>query len=143
MNTKTFPLRVVLTVTTGRLLTEPRGPRDNGISDLYQLLNWITSDNLFTHQLPRAESVAQPYVLGCFPELAAANDYLPKLDEALNADKSNAGHAINEWLAEVKTQCRFADTYDIAPMSEGWTRIDPMIELETMVDPSKIIKVEV
>ena len=33
--TKTFPLRVLLTVTTGRLLTKSSGDRDNGISDLH------------------------------------------------------------------------------------------------------------
>jgi len=31
---RAFPLRVVLTLTTGRLLTEGRGERDNGIGDL-------------------------------------------------------------------------------------------------------------
>ncbi len=29
--TKTFPARVLLTITTGRLLTEPKGDPDNGI----------------------------------------------------------------------------------------------------------------
>lgn len=67
--TKPFPLRVVLTVTTGRLLTEPKGDRDNGIGDLYELLNWMTDDELFTHQLPRAANECKPWLLRWFPEL--------------------------------------------------------------------------
>lgn len=67
--TKTFPLRVVLTVTTGRLLTEGKGPRDNGIGDLYEILNWITGDSLYTHQLPRAGKACRPWLLKCFPRV--------------------------------------------------------------------------
>ena len=44
--TKTFDLGTVLTVTTGRLLTD--------IGNLYEILNFMTGDDLMTHQLPRA-----------------------------------------------------------------------------------------
>ncbi len=67
--TKVFPLRVLLTVTTGRLLTQSRGPRDNGIGDLYELLGWMTNDEPFTHQLPRFADECKPWILQWFPEL--------------------------------------------------------------------------
>ena len=70
METKQFDLRTVLTVTTGRLLTKGKGPGDNGISDLYEVLDWMTNDNLMTHQLPRASNECKPWLLRCFPELA-------------------------------------------------------------------------
>lgn len=137
---KSFPLRVVLTVTTGRLLTAPRGPHDNGIGDVYEILNWITNDDLFTHQLPRAGRAAQPWLLECFPELAPVNRLLPMLDTLLHSERD----PVARWLVLVReTVPELKDEYDIAPMPEGWTHIDPMIEAETMVDPGKIIKVEV
>lgn len=143
--TRTFPLRVVLTVTTGRLLTEPRGPQDNGISDLYEILNWITGDELFTHQLPRAERAAMPWLLKCFPELVPACASLDSLDRWLNSDQTGGQEAIKMWLTELRMMFpEIKDSYEVAPMPEGWTHIDAMIELETMVsDPSKIIKIEV
>lgn len=142
-NTKSFPLRVVLTVTTGRLLTEPKGPDDNGISALYEILNWITGDSLFTHQLPRAEESARPWLLKCFPELAPASGCLDNLDGWLKADRTGGQEGIKMWLTELRMMFpELKENYQIEPMPEGWTTIDPMIELESMVSKEKIIKVE-
>lgn len=144
-NTKTFPLRTVLTATTGRLLTVPNGPHDNGIGDLYQILNWLTGDSLFTHQLPRACEAAKPWLLKCFPELVPACGSLTSLDGWLKSDRSGGQEGIKMWLTELRMMFpEIKDSYEIEPMPDGWTHIDAMIELETMVsDPSKIIKVEV
>ena len=143
METKTFPLRVVLTVTTGRLLTEPRGPHDNGISDLYEVPNWITGDDLFTHQLPRAANAARPWLLRCFPELAPASGSLKSLDSWLAQDRTGGQEAIKMWLTELRMMFPdIKDSYDIAPMPSGWTHIDPLIEAATMIDPAKIITIE-
>lgn len=146
MKTKNFPLRDILSVTTGRLLTKPKGPRDNGISNLYAVLGWITGDELFTHQLPRAGDAAKPYLLSCFPELGAATGALNRLDKYL-ANSKVGGHspadAINEWLKDLRSAFpELRETYDVAPMPEGWTTIDPMIELESMVGKKKIVVVE-
>jgi hypothetical protein len=140
--TKLFPLRVVLTVTTGRLLTEPKGERDNGISDLYELLNWMTGDSLYTHQLPRASKACEPWVLQCFPELAPASVCLDKLDGWLEADRTGGQEGIKMWLAELRLLFPvIKDSYDIAPLPDGWTTIDPLIELESMVGKEKVITV--
>ena len=40
-----YDLGTVLSVTTGTLLTK--------IGNVYKILNYMTGDNLFTHQLPR------------------------------------------------------------------------------------------
>lgn len=144
--TKTFSLRTVLTVSTGRLLTVPKGPDNNGIGDLYEILNWITTDNLFTHQLPRAERAARPWLLKCFPELAPVSDSLHSLDRWLASDQAGTPQeAIRMWLTEVKAMFPdLKDNYEIAPMPDGWTLMDPMIEAEAMIgDPSKIISVNV
>jgi len=139
--TKPFPLRVVLTVTTGRLLTQGKGPHDNGIGDLYELLNWMTGDNLFTHQLPRAGDACKPYLLKCFPVLVAVNACLDSLDKWIASDKTGTSEeGIKMWLAEIKIMFpEIRETYDISSLPDGWTTIDPMIELESRVGKDKII----
>ena len=67
--TKQFELRVLLSVTTGRLLTKGKGEVDNGIGDIYDLLGWMTNDSPFTHQLPRFADECKPWLLRWFPEL--------------------------------------------------------------------------
>lgn len=74
IETRKFPLNVVLTVTTGRLLTKSCGPDDNGIGDLYDLLGWMTDDSPYTHQLPRFCSECKPWLLAQFPRLAELHD---------------------------------------------------------------------
>jgi hypothetical protein len=142
--TKTFSLRTVLTVTTGRLLTEPKGPNDNGIGDLYELLNWITGDNLFTHQLPRAGETAKPYLLKCFPELWPVCASLNSLDQWIAKDRTGGHEGIKMWLTEIRMMFpEIKAAYDIAPLPDGWVHVDPIIEAETMVgDRSKIIVLE-
>lgn len=143
--TKRFSLRVVLTVTTGRMLTERKGPMDNGIGDLYGILNWITGDSLFTHQLGRASEAARPWLLKCFPELAYPSAALDKLDGWLDADRTDdKQEAMRIWFAELKMMFpELKDEYDIAPMPDGWVSIDPLMELETMVGKERIVTVNV
>lgn len=139
---KTFPLRDVLTVTTGRLLTEPRRKGDNGIGNLYELLNWLTGDSLFTHQLGRAGESCKPYLLECFPELKKATEAISLLDRQLATREPS--EAISHWLTQLRMIAPdIKDTYEIAPMPDGWTTIDPMIELESMVGKKRIIAVKV
>lgn len=75
MKTKAFSVRTILSVTTGRLLTESAGPDDNGLGDMYRLLEWMTGESPFTHQLPRFGKECEPWLLGWFPELAAAASF--------------------------------------------------------------------
>jgi hypothetical protein len=83
METKAFPLGVLLTATTGRLLTTPRGERDNGIGDLYELLGWMTNDQPFTHQLGRFGEECKPWLLRWFPELADVEANVTEFCDAL------------------------------------------------------------
>ncbi len=52
INKKTFPLAQVLSITTGRLFCDMDG--------IYEILNFLTNDNLFTHQLPGAANEVKP-----------------------------------------------------------------------------------
>jgi hypothetical protein len=100
--TKSFPLRTILTVTTGYLLTKGKGPRDNGIGDLYEILQWMTDNVPFTHQLGRFSNECKPFLLKWFPELALANAGLKSLDDWIKRDRSGGGEAVKMWFAELQ-----------------------------------------
>ena len=89
METKQFDLRVLLTVTTGRLLTKSLEPGDNGISALYDLLGWMTNDQPFTHKLPRFADECNPWLLRWFPELAQVET--DTLDELIKTHGAETG----------------------------------------------------
>ena len=82
MKTKKFHLGDILSVTMGRLVS----PRH--MDGIYDILNFMTGDNLFTHQLPTASRVCKPDLLRQHPQL--------KNVDASGVNKKNAEH----WLAE-------------------------------------------
>lgn len=100
MTTKRFETRVLLSVTTGRLLTRSEGLRDNGIGAMYELLGWMTKDEPFTHQLPRFAEECKPWLLRWFHELQTATDALPLLDAELA--KGQPENAVEYWLGTLE-----------------------------------------
>lgn len=108
-----FALGDVLSVTTDRLLS-----RDH-MQGVYRILNYMTGDDLFTHQLPRAGDECRPHLLAQHPDLAAIE--VPQW-----------GHATKEevygWLDEMEAQ--YGATRSVTPLaSVDHTRIDPLSEL--------------
>ncbi len=97
-----FPLRVVLTVTTGRLLTEGSGPDDNGIGDLYEILGHMTGDSPFTHQLPRFGDECKPWLLRWYPELKTV--VVPEFESPIDVDA---------WVKTLDGDARYRSTYAI------------------------------
>ena len=61
--TKDFHIGDILSVTTGRLVS----PRH--IEGVYDILNWMTGESLFTHQLPRVSREAGPVLLAAHPQI--------------------------------------------------------------------------
>ena len=140
--TKRFPLRVVLSVTTGRLFTKPRGLDDNGIGDLYDILNWMTGDNLLTHQLPRAARQCTPLLLETFPFLAKAKDKLPILDQDLELArtawsderrKADAAEFVEAWLVKFGDMVGLQHLWLDVPKLPKYTPWEPLDELRTMI----------
>lgn len=123
METRDFDLGDILSV-TGDKLVSPRH-----IEGIYDILGFMTGEQLYTHQLPRVAREARPVILRQHPQLANAND-----------SDVNEGNW-RGWLEE--QYLRFGRTLPIAPMSlEEHERIDPMSELSEMVHPDKIIVVK-
>ena len=141
--TKTFSLRTVLYVTTGRLLTEPKGERDNGIGDVYEILNWITMDNLFTHQLGRAMNECKPILLEKFPELGFAEAAEKNLDIWLAKSPTCPEEGIKIWITEIKMMCpALKDEYEIGQYPIVHQVINPVEEMRRMAPDKEVIVIE-
>lgn len=96
---KRFHIGDILSITTGRLLS-PRG-----MEAVYEILDFMTDDSLFTHQLPRVSDECKPYLLQQLPDFDSPEmqSEVRRLDEVLEApsDQPAKEEAINKWLSEV------------------------------------------
>lgn len=133
-NTRRFPLRVLLTVTTGRLLTEQKAEDDNGIQDLYEILGHMTNDSPFTHQLPRFGEECRPWLLRWFPELGIAEASLRQLDECIAKAPTCPDEGVNMWLTELQMlQPELKAEYDVPQIpADDHERKHPYDELVAM-----------
>ncbi len=138
--TKAFPARVLLTITTGRLLTGGKGDRANGIGDLYDILGWMTEDSPFTHQLGRFAKECEPWLLKRFPELTKAGSVknVARLDE-LGENAKARGESFEDalqlwlkWMAEPGT-AGIKESYDVPRIpKEDHASKNPLEELVEM-----------
>lgn len=131
--TKSFQLRVLLSVTTERLLTEPKDG-GNGIGDFYDILGWMTDDSPFTHQLPRFNTECKPWLLMWFPELGPCSTQQSQgnLDRWIASDRTETKQeGVKMWLAELKMMFpNLRDNYDVPKIHIGdHKRVDPVAEL--------------
>lgn len=123
--TREFHLGDILSITTGTLVS-PSVPPIDGV---YDILNYMTGESLFTHQLPRVRKEAAPVLLEQHPQLAAV--------DASGVGRDNW----REWLAE--QVARFGERLTVKPMTEDeHERIDPVSELAEKVHPSRIVVVD-
>ena len=121
---KQFHLGDILSITTGRLVS----PRH--IEGVYDILNYMTGDSLFTHQLPRASEECRPYLLMEMP-------WLKEID-----DNAVSGENWEQWLREQVS--KYGEMHEVRPIHpEDHENIDPIDELKWMgVDESRIIAVD-
>lgn len=124
--TRDFHIGDILSVTTG-LLVSP-----SHMDGIYHILNWMTSDNLFTHQLPRAGDECQGPLLEQHPDLASVE--VP--------DEFESKEHVFAWLDE--QVARFGETRPVAPLRpEDHTRINPFDELRMIAPDVPVITVEI
>lgn len=119
---KEFHIGDILSITTGRLVS----PRH--IEGVYDILNYMTGDSLFTHQLPRASKECEPHLLRQHPMLSH-----------VDASGVNPENHLT-WLdAQV---VKFGLTLPVEPLPEhAHEFIDPLSELAEKVHPDRIIVV--
>lgn len=121
--TQTFPTRDVLSTITGVLIGK--------IGGVYEVLNWMTGESVFTHQIPRISREAVPVIIQAHPQLQQA------IDEADLVNEGNWEQWRRTWEdrygLEISIPKFCADTHE---------RIDPLSELAEKVHPSKIVVVK-
>lgn len=101
------------------------------MDDIYQIMNYLTGDNLFTHQLPRALRVCKEHVKKQCP-------WVDTLDPtAITVDN------YEQWrrAADLKVGAE----HELQPLPPGvWESKDPIQELKDMgASEDRIIQVEV
>lgn len=117
--TRKFDISDVLCVTTGKMVST------RGMEGIYGILNYMTGDSLFTHQLPRA-------CRECGPVLRAQH---PDLPNEANTPALSA-ETWQEWLQEQRD--RFGDELEVVPLSE-WEHRDPVAEMVEMKSADSVI----
>lgn len=113
---------------------------------VYEILNHVTGDNLFTHVLPRAFRFASPLIKAQYPELEAAEkpENLAKLDTLIgDARARNEAPMVAckmwlDWMQEPGV-CGLKSEYTIASHADAWLQRDPLQELESMVGKEKVV----
>lgn len=123
MITKDFPTADVLSTITGVLMGK--------IDGVYEVLNWMTGESVYTHQAPRIGREAQPVVVAAHPELAQA------ITEAEQVHPGNWDVWLARWID------RYGETIAVPKFTaDTHERIDPISELAEHVHPDKIVVVK-
>ncbi len=116
MNTRTFTLETVLSITTGVLLTD--------IGNVYDILNYMTGDNLLTHQLPLAADICKHAIWKQHPKLRYAQMWEP-----------------TDWLWFIHDKRRkYGNYFQIVPLKH-WTERNFLADAVRMVGADKVIAV--
>ncbi len=124
--TRHFHIGDILSVTADRFVSP------NGVGALYEILNWMTGDNLLTHQLPRAGRECAPELLRQHPDLADVVFPDDFADEA----------AVWAWLDQQVR--RYGETRPVAPLDPAdHTQIDPITEFRMIAPHVPLITIEV
>lgn len=122
--TKNLPTEHVLSVVTGRLM--------GAIGGVYEVLNWMTGESLFTHQLPRVGREATPVLLAAFPQFQSA------VDEAEQVNTENWQEWRTKWLE------RFGEYTAVPKLSnDQHERIDPFSEAAEHFPPDRLMIINV
>lgn len=127
-----FDLGDVLTITTGRLVSTRH------MEGVYDILNFMTGDDLMTHQLPRTSRECEGPLLAQHPQLSGV--VVPEFDDNDTNEERRA--AVETWLAEQVEI--FGARLPVTPLATAeHTRIDPIAELLMRYPDKQVIVVQV
>lgn len=135
-----FHVSDVLSIITGRVVSTRH------TDGVYDILNFMTGDNLFAHQFPRANDECKPWLLRWFPELAEAGtpNNLARLDELIsNAKYRNepTENGVAMWLKWMTEQgaCNLKEKYKVQQIpQEVHQHKNPIEEVAEMIGQKKI-----
>jgi len=117
-----FHIGTILSITQDRLISP------DGVDGLYAILNYMTGDNLYTHQLPRAMRECRPWLLRQHPQLAGFDG------DEINRDN---------WQDHIaRAVAMYGERLSVDPIpADDHERIHPVQELVDMVGPEKVVVV--
>ena len=123
-DTKAFPAADVLGIIMDRLFGDMAG--------LYAVLNYMTGENVYTHQIPRIAAEATAVLTAMSPVLLRAQE---------DAETITCDNCL-EWLA--RWESRHGTTIMVPKFNAvQHERIDPLSELAERVHPDKIMILKV
>lgn len=140
---KEFHISDILSITTGRLVSTRH------MEGVYDILNYMTQDNLFTHQLPRAGEECKPWILFQHPDLDSPEMHfaLGELVEMLETPSGEAepDKLILGWLSKITSGqygIKIAEMLPIEPLyPEDHEVRDPLEEAREMAPHAQILTV--
>lgn len=134
MSARDFHLGDLLSISDGRLVS----PRH--MDGIYDILNWMAGDSLFTHQLPRAMQECRPHLIKQHPwlESDAMSKRLAALTVALG-EPCDPKHVVEAWLADAVTE--FGEVHPIEPVPEAHEPKDPIEELREMMPGKPVVSI--
>lgn len=141
---KLFHISDVLSVTTGRLVSSRH------MDGIYEILNFLTGDNLFTHQLPRAMEECRPWLRSTFPNLMEDSPGMPErladMDHRISGvpqDREHVAAAIHEWIEDLRASLRLPKMLPVYELgADMHTRIDPIEEARAMFGDDRVIAID-
>jgi hypothetical protein len=138
MTKKDFPTLAVLSITSGRLLTQPKDASEgNGIDQIYEVLGWMTDDQPFTHQLGRFAEECKQWIYQWHPEIIKADEWI----ENKLIEKCEAEDVINSQTAML---AKFGETITLQKIPQGYHDFkNPIDELFEVGEKNGIKIVEV
>ncbi len=97
VKTKIFHIGDVLSITTGRLVSQRH------MAGVCDILSWMSEQSLMTHQLPGVGKKAEPVLAAIYPHLSkdALSSDLDKLDRLLantNRKTQERSAVLKSWL---------------------------------------------
>jgi hypothetical protein len=122
MTSKSFHIGDIFSITTGCLVSPRR------IGGVYDILGWMTGEDLMTHQLPRASAQCEPSLRWQHKDLAA-----------VTYPGGTGSEAVDRWLAQQVAV--FGETREVEPLAESERRhdVNPLHELAERIGPGKKI----
>jgi hypothetical protein len=143
---KLFDISDVLSITTGRLVSSRH------IDGVYDILDFMTGDNLFTHQLARASDECKPWLRSQYPRLFPEEPFMEGLLLALDSKIAEAkpngreaiAAAVDDWVERVREGYKLPRQIPVYELgAEMHTHIDPIEEAEAMVGKDRVVVVEI
>jgi hypothetical protein len=138
MTKKDFPTLAVLSVTSGRLLTQPKDASEgNGINQIYEVLEWMSDDLPFTYQLWQFAEECKPWIYRQHPEIIKADEWIEnKLIEKCEAEDVKA--------CQTAMLAKFGETITLQKIPQGYHDFkNPIDELFEVGEKNGIKIVEV